>query len=117
MARRAHPPLVALDLQPATQPPTTNGLSLIFTNYEPEKKRRKVETNPLRIAVMLGGSGLSSDLNAINFLVRTIELLYSNIYATQLDTNLKDLKTHQIRHILKGPCLLSITIDSHWLLS
>lgn len=49
MARRAHPPLVALDLQPATQPPTTNGLSLIFINYEPEKKRRKVETNPLRV--------------------------------------------------------------------
>jgi hypothetical protein len=66
---------------------------------------------------MLGGSGLSSDLNAIKFLVRTIELLYSNIYGTQLDAILKDLKTHQIRHILKGSCLLSITIDSHWLLS
>ena len=49
MARRAHPPLVALDLQPATQPPTTNGLSLIFINYEPEKKRRKAEINPLRV--------------------------------------------------------------------
>jgi hypothetical protein len=41
---------------------------------------------------MLGGSGLSSDLNAIKFLVRTIEPLYSNIYGTQLDTILKDLK-------------------------
>ena len=48
----------------------------------PERKEEK----------QMGGSRLSSDHSAIKFLGRTIELLYSNMYATQLDTNLKDLK-------------------------